>query len=395
MRVMHIITGLANGGAEAALYRLVTAASSGIEHRVVSLMDRGKYGPLLESAGVRVDSLGMERSRLGAGALLRLYRLMRSARPDVVQTWMYHANLIGGIVARLAGCRHVVWGIHHCDLDRASSKASTRAVARLGAIVSRRLPREIVCCAAQAARVHRRIGYADKLLVIPNGYDTTRFAPDPSARARLRAGWGVGPDEALLGMVARWHPQKDHYNLLDALVRVRAGRPNVKCVLVGDGCEAGNRMLVGWVRSLGLSGHVHLSGPRDDIPAVMNAIDLHVLSSSGEAFPNVLAEAMSCGTPCVATAVGDTAAIIGPTGWLVQPGRPDDLARAIVSALQSMQDREGWAARRAACRARIEERFSIGRMSESYAAVWRGSASGDGPDSARGGDDPALSRRLR
>lgn len=372
MGIVHIITGLNDGGAEAVLYRLCTAANAH-QHYVVSLMDAGKYGPLLEQAGVPVMCLGMSRGRLSVSGLWRLWWLLRSEKPDVVQTWMYHADLVGGIVAHLAGIRRVFWGIHHTTLEPGKSRGTTIAIARLNAWLSRWIPAGIVCCAERAREVHQALGYAaGKLIVIPNGYDLGRFRPDSAARSRLRAEWGIPDDAPLLGMVARFDPLKDHENLLRALGRLKQAGTPFRCVLVGRGLDATNAQLATWLKQYGLQAEVLLLGQRSDVPAVMCALDLQVLTSSAEAFPNVLPEAMACGTPCVTTDVGDAAAIVADTGWVVPPANAARLAEAIAATLVARDDTSVWQARREAVRTRVAERFSLEKMVAGYSAVWCG-----------------------
>ncbi len=372
MKVLHITTGLNDGGAEAVLYRLV--CHDGPErHHVVSLMDEGKYGPLLRQAGARVTCLNMPRRRLTLKGLWRLWRLLRTDRPDVVQTWMYHGDLVGGVIARLAGVRRVCWGIHHTTLEPGKSARTTIWIAHLNARLSRWVPHAIVCCAEKAREVHAALGYAaDKMVVIPNGYDLGQFRPDREARERLRREWQIADGTFLIGMVGRFDPQKDHGNLIAALSRLtQRGMPFV-CVLVGKDLLPDNPSISQQIAAHGLGENVRLLGQRTDIPAVMNALDVHVLSSSyGEAFPNVLAEAMACGTPCVATDVGDAAQIVGETGWVVPPRDPDALADAIQAAWTEWSRQKGrWGLRQQAARQRVAERFSIERMTEAYRAIW-------------------------
>src|SRR5690606_987860 len=118
--VLHVITGLNDGGAESVLFRLCTHDRSR-RHHVISLIDGGKYGPLLERAGVGLTCLNMPRGRITLRGMRTLWKFIRQTRPDVVQTWMYHADLLAGVVARFAGCRHVVWGIRHTTLDERES----------------------------------------------------------------------------------------------------------------------------------------------------------------------------------------------------------------------------------------------------------------------------------
>lgn len=372
-RVVHVITGLGNGGAEAVLYRLVMSDSV-FEHRVISLTDAGKYGSLLESAGVPVVCLGMPRGRVTLRGLWRLWQTLRREKPDIVQTWMYHADLLGGFVARFAGIRRVFWGIHHTTLDPQASSRSAIIVAKVCARLSRWIPERIVCCAEESRLVHAALGYREsKMVVISNGYDLGQFRMDTAARARMRAELGVADNMPLLGTVARFDAQKDHKNLLDALARLvgSAGR-EVRCALIGTGLTTDNAQLIAWITERGLEGKMLLLGSRNDVPALMNALDVHALSSAfGEAFPNVLAEAMACGTPCVTTNVGDAARIVGDTGWVVPARNSGELADALEMALRARaQEPHAWLDRQRACRARIEANFSIEAMVQRYHKAW-------------------------
>ncbi|MDO3377829.1 glycosyltransferase family 4 protein [Geoalkalibacter halelectricus] len=371
MNITHIITGLNDGGAEGVLFRLCTHDKEN-RHVVISLMDEGKYGPRLRTEGVDIHCLNMPRGRVTLTGITKLYRLLRRIRPDVVQTWMYHADLLGGVVARLAGIKAICWGIRHSNLEPGKSASSTIIIARLCAILSRWIPRAIVSCSAQAAGVHQRLGYVkEKFTVIANGYNLEEFSPTPQDGKRLRTEWEVNDDTPLLGMVARFDPQKDHLNLLQALARLKETGQVFRCVLVGTGMEHDNRELQHWIAQAGVENHIMLLGRRNDIPAVMAAIDVHVLSSSfGEAFPNVLAEAMACATPCVATDVGDAALIVGDTGWVVPPSNPDALFQSVSHAIAEMKDAEKWAQRKANCRLQVVDNFSIEKMIESFHAAW-------------------------
>jgi len=370
VKVLHVITGLNDGGAEAVLHRLIKHDPHD-EHLVVSLTGEGKYGPVLRQSGVPVTALEMPRGRVTWQGLSGLWRVLRAQRPDVVQTWMYHADLLGGVCARVQGLP-VVWGIRNTTLVPGKSRRSTRWVARACAALSRAVPQRIVACAQAAVAVHAALGYdAGRMVVIPNGYDLSRFAPDPDARRRLRAEWNVPEDVPLIGMVARYDPQKDHANLIDALARLAQQALVFRAVLVGTQVDGHNAALVQRLDATGLRKRVRLLGPTSDVPAVMNALDVHVLSSSAEAFPNVLAEAMACGTPCVATDVGDAALILGETGWVAPPKDSAALAEAIGAALQAWSDQMAWVRRQAACRARIAEHFSIDSMVQRYRSVWR------------------------
>lgn len=371
-RIYHVIAGLENGGAEAVLYRLCVKDRS-CEHVVISLGSEGKYGSLLTRAGVKVHCLNMPRGRVTISGIRRLWRLLREGRPDAVQTWMYHADLLGGTTARLAGIRQVFWGIRHTTLSKADSSRSAIIAAKICAVLSRYVPRQIICCAHRAADIHAKLGYdAGRMRVIPNGYDLDSFKPDSTAPSALRAIFGISSDVPLLGYVARYNPQKDHEALLRALGILQERGISFACLLVGSDVNEGNPDLTRLRETIALSASVHLVGPRDDIPFVMAGLDLHVMSSSfGEAFPNVLSEAMACGTPCVSTDVGDAAEIVGETGWIVPPSQPTLLADALQVAIGELGTAD-FQARREAARRRVAENFSIQTMISAFHSVWFG-----------------------
>jgi len=370
-KVLHIITGLNDGGAEGVLTRLCLHSKQ-VEHAVISLMSAGKYGPILTEAGVTVHCLSMRPGRPSVFKFFKLIRLIKTEQPDVVQTWMYHADLLGGIAARLSGVKRVFWGIRHSTLEKGKSTPLTLWVARLCALLSKWVPEKIVCCANKALTVHEDIGYdASKLLVIPNGYDLLRFKKDAVKGAKLRSELGFSAGEFVIGKVGRFDPQKDHFNFLQALV-LATEQVGVRCLLVGKGLSTDNDALMARITALGLEDRVVLAGQRADIPAVMNALDLHVLSSAfGEGFPNVLAEAMACGTPCISTNVGDAMEILGDASLCCPAQNSPALAELIIKmAKEWQQDPTAWQARQVVSEQRIVARFSIENMVDAYENCW-------------------------
>jgi glycosyltransferase involved in cell wall biosynthesis len=377
MQVLHIITDFDDGGAQAVLYRFIKADREN-DHQVISLISIGWYGDRLIEAGVKVYSLGMPNGKLTVGGLTKLYRLIRQINPEIIQTWMYHSDLVGSIIARLAGKKTLVWGIHNTNLDPAKTALSTRMTVRACAMLSKNIPQKIISCSQEGVKVHTAIGYqSEKIVVVPNGYDISEFAPNPLTRSELRHAWQIDKNTTLLGMVARWNPQKDHANLIKALAQLQTQVLSPwHCVLVGSDLTADNQVLITLIAEHGLKDRISLLGIRTDISAVMNALDLHILSSAyGEAFPNVVSEAMACGTPCIVTTVGDAALIVGDTGWAVPPKDPIQLATGIAEAVQARSNQILWAERQAACRERIQENFSLQIMVDKYHDVWKSSIS--------------------
>jgi glycosyltransferase involved in cell wall biosynthesis len=182
IHLTHIITGLDLGGAEMMLYKVLLQMNrDAFQAEVVSMRDMGTLGEKIAKLGVPVRTLNMRRGVPDPRALWRLVKILKRQPPDLIQTWMYHANLMGGIAAKLAGDIPIVWGIHHSNFDPRKSKRRTVWTMKAGALLSSRLPREIICCGEVPKRVHIEMGYdAKKTVVIPNGFDLTKFHPEPA-----------------------------------------------------------------------------------------------------------------------------------------------------------------------------------------------------------------------
>ncbi len=370
-KVLHIITGLGDGGAEGVLARLCIHGLL-VDHEVISLIDKGKYGSVLEHSNIKVRCLGMNPSKTSLFRFLKLIKLINNIKPDVVQTWMYHSDLLGGLAAKFTGVKQIFWGIRHSTLDGDKAKRSTILIAHLCARLSHFIPNKIICCAHKALQVHAEIGYQeDKMIVISNGYDLTRFRMDSSLGLALRKEFDIDEHEFLIGKVGRFDPFKDHSNLLNAMANLMKQGLTFRCILVGKDLTADNNELYDEIASLGLADKVILAGQRTDIPAVMNALDLHVLSSSSEAFPNVLAEAMACGTPCVSTDVGDAKEIVSKFGWIVASQNSNELAKSISYAqLEKQDDVDKWKQRQQEGIDHISNKFSLQIMIDNFYRVW-------------------------
>lgn len=367
--ITFVATNLERNGAEVMLLRLLSRLDRRrFTAQVISLIDAGPIGQQIQALGIPVRVLNMRRGRPNVGALVQLARWLRQDRPDVVQTWMYHADLMGGLAARLAGGIPVTWGIHQSDLSWAGNKALTLMTVKACALLSRWLPERIVCCSEASREVHGAAGYApEKLVTIPNGYDVETFKPDVQTRRIVRQEWDIPEHATVIGMVARFHPQKDHRNLLQAAKILLRQRQDVCFVLCGQDITWDNRALTEGIDRTAHS-HFRLIGPRDDIHRVTAAFDIATLSSFGEAFPNVVSEAMSCGIPCVVTDVGDAGLIVGETGRVVPPKDPWALASAWAETLDlgpAIREGLGVAARR-----RVTERFSLPAIVQRYEALY-------------------------
>ncbi len=374
--MLHVITGLNTGGAETMLYKLLAGMDRArFDLMVISLTGRGVMAERIESLGIPVLTCDMRPGRFTLMGFARLLRFIRDFRPHLVQTWLYHADLLGGIAARMSGVRHVVWNIRHSNLDPDKNKAHTLWVVRLNGFLSRLVPERIICNSFNSVLIHRSVGFsADRFAVIPNGFDADLFHPDEEVRRSVRDEVDVTPDAPLVGLVARFDPQKNHRGFVDAAARVHERQPDAYFVLVGAGCEWSNADLAAWIDARSLRERFRLLGRRDDIPRLTAAFDVGVCASWGEGFPNAVGEAMACGVPCVVTDVGDCADIVGDTGWVARSGAMDVLGDRIADALALSADAR--IALGARARARIIERYSLEAIVRRYEELYRSLVSG-------------------
>ncbi|MDP1682295.1 MAG: glycosyltransferase [Burkholderiales bacterium] len=365
-RVVYIITGLSTGGAEMMLFKVLERLDRRrfVPH-VISLTTLGELAPRIAALGIPVDAVGMKPCLSSLSGFFRLVQLLKRLNPDVVHTWMYHADFLGGLAARLAGVSAIGWCIRNSNLDKDKTRFSTRAVVSLCASISKWIPLRILSCSEKARQIHVARGYvAEKMVVVPNGFDLTRFKPDNDARSKVRTELGLDVDTPLVGLIGRFDPQKNHAGFFEAAGLLHRHMPQVHFVLAGQGIDIGNAALMQAMTQAGVLANTHLLGLRNDIPELMATLDVLASSSYGEAFPNVLGEAMACGVPCVVTDVGDSAYIVGDTGRVVAPGDMAGLAIALEALLALPLSEKTALGERA--RARVAEYFGIGKVVRQY-----------------------------
>lgn len=331
------------------------------EHIVVSLDSEGHHGENLRRNGIRVEDLQVREEGILKG-FVKLRAILKSLEPDALHAWMPHAMLLATVAAKTVGITQVFWGVRASDYGSWRSSPGTKAVVLALVPLSRWLPRKILCVGERARDNHISMGFPEKKMVVcDNGFAPAVRDSAEVLRVRTmirRAKNGTVP---IVGMVSRYHPQKDHLTFLRALAEVKSRGQDFIALLGGAGVAEDNNSLSKQIRELGLSQKVVLLGELEQSSSVYSFLTLHVLSSRyGEGFPNVVAESMLEGIPNIVSDVGDSARVVGATGWVVPPGSSDDLARALCEAL-ALETSE-LAERGRAARERIEQNFSVERM---------------------------------
>ncbi|MBC8505254.1 MAG: glycosyltransferase [Chloroflexi bacterium] len=353
------------------LYRLLKHMDTiRYESRVVSMIPPGEMGEMIAELGIPVETINMQRGRPSLRALNRLARLLKQFRPDVLQTWLYHADLLGLLAGKLAGVSNILWNVRSSNMDMAQYRRlsgwTVRACSGLAA-----MPQGIVINSRAGLRYHTGIGYHPRRwILIPNGVDTDLFCPRPHVRRDLLAELSLSEADAplLIGYVARFDPMKDHTTFLRAVREFVDAGYNAHFVLCGADISWSNRSLASMIDALDIRSRIYLLGSRQDVENVTAAFDLATSASLSEGFPNTVAEAMSCGVPCVVTDVGDSAEIVAHTGVVVPPGDAAALAAGwarLLGAGAAHRQRLGTLARQ-----RIFENYSLDSMVQAYEELY-------------------------
>ncbi len=368
--IIHVITGLATGGAERALYNLLNGGLvSRFDNHVVSLIDEGTMGPQIRDLGVPVITLGMRNGRPSFSGVAKLRRVVRKYKPDVIQGWMYHGNLAASIARRFSPAKPALaWNVRQSLYDLAREKTMTRAVIRANRIFSSG-PDVLLYNSQLSREQHEAFGFASGHgKVIPNGIDMQRFTFSSESLQSVRSELGIPAHVLVVGHVARLHLMKDHPVFLRAAVDLALRYKQVYFLLSGLGVSLDNKVLAQLIPDQ-VRDRFHLLGERSDVPELMSAMDVFCLSSAwGEGFPNVLGEAMATGVPCVLTDVGDSAIVIGDTGVVVPPQDENALAAGIESLLtMPLEERRTLGA---SARVRIDANYTLGAVVEQYVALY-------------------------
>lgn len=339
-----------------------------MQHCVVILTTLGAVGKQLQAEGVEVNAMNM-RSPLDVPVTAwRITRLLRDEQPDLVQTWMYHADLLGGLAARVVGLRGVIWGIRTTDVSAGGTPA-TVFVRWLCARLSRWIPHTIVCAAEASRRAHVALGYcAERMVVVPNGFDLARLQARPEQVAALRSECGFTSDVVVVGTLGRFNAAKNQHDFVRAAGALASKHPTARFLMVGRDCDAANAQLMAWVAATGYSSRFVLIGERSDVPVCLAAMDVFCLSSRTEGFPNVVGEAMAMRKACVVTDAGDAAYLLGGSGVVVP--REDSAALAEGMARLVSLSHAARAEIGARAHARIASEFTMERARERFDALY-------------------------
>lgn len=377
LSICHLITSLEAGGAEVMLRKLLLGMDrSRFVNQVVCLSKPGRIGEELIRQGIPVHYLDLRNYPL---SLSRFYRLLRFPETDILQTWLYHADLVGLALGKLSGVKNICWNIRCSYMDFEKYRIFTRWTVRACSILSF-LPQAIIANSRAGVKHHIGLGYkAKRWEIIPNGFDLSLFKPDENAKSRLLEELGIDHDANnlsveqgsskpfLIGFIARYDPMKDHNTFIEAAVSLIERGRNAHFILAGRGITWQNHALIKEIPDH-YKKRFHLLGERTDLERIYPALDIACCISLGEGFPNVVGEAMASGVPCVVTGVGDSAEVVGDTGRVI----PLKNVKALVNAWEELFDmgRKTRHKLGKAARKRVEERYEISCITKRYECLY-------------------------
>jgi glycosyltransferase involved in cell wall biosynthesis len=364
MRILLLSTSMGMGGADS---QLLSAAremrSRGHEVLIVSMTPLGPMGLEARRAGIPTESLRLRRGLPDPRGLLRLVRLVRAWRPDVLHSHMVHANLLARALRIFVPVPALVSTIHNIYEGGRLRMAAYRLTNRLVDHMT------IVSEAASDRFVAEGIVPKSQLTVVPNGVDPAVFRTVPGeVRQSFRRSVGIDREFVWLA-VGRFEIAKAYPDMLRGFARVHGQRPEAVLLLVGHGSlQAETEALA---KSLGLGGSVRFLGVRNDVPEIMSAADGYVMSSAWEGMPMVLLEAAAAGLPIVATAVGGNREVVSDeeSGFLVPPGDSESLGSAMLRLMELSEP-----ARRAMGeqgRERIRIHYGLSRVVDRWEGLYR------------------------
>ena len=368
-KIAHIITGLGVGGAETFLLRLIPELEkSGFQSVVIYLTGTGDYVDAYTKKGISVIPLGITSPVQAVTGFWRLRAILKKEAPDIVQAWMYHANLLGGLAAKMLKIPSM-FAVLQSNLSPKVNKKLTTVMIRIGAKLSKLNSGAVLYDSDAARAAHEAVGFdSTKSIVIPNGVDPEKFMPDHVLRDEIRAELGITPDAIVIGHVARYDVQKDHRTFLQAVNQIRTRNASLNVIMVGDGVDWQNSDLTNELDRDEASQWLYLLGPRSDVARLYNGMDIFCSSSIGESCPNVVLEAMIMGLPCVATDVGDVRQMVGDNGLVVPPSSVEELAIALTDAIDSDADKRRSIG--ASLRQRALQEYTLGRAASRFAEVY-------------------------
>ncbi len=379
MRIIHIINSLNKGGAEGNLFRLSERQKkkykNKIEITIITLIKNGYYENKLKKKGIKILSLNFnQKDKLSflIKKIIRLRYILRTINPDIIQTWMYHSNFISIFIPKKYHHK-IFWNIRHSELNFRISKKLTILISFICGFFSRLIPNKIIYCSEKSIRFHENIHFYSKkkTSLIYNGFSEKIYYPSKKLRTNFRKKNKIKKDPIILGYAGRYAKQKNIETLLISFSKIINNYDNIYLFMAGKNINSENIELKNLVLKYKVNKKVIFLGQQKELLEFYNGVDLLLLSSHSESFPNVIAESMLCSTPVISSNAGCAKKIIGNSGFVLDKNDYISFTKGLNKTLNFyLSKKKNWKIMQRNARIRIKNNFSIERMSEKYIKSW-------------------------
>ncbi len=379
MKIIHIINSLKKGGAEGNLYRLTKfhkkKYQKGINIIIVTLIDNGFYENDLKKDGIKVFSLGFRKKNNYIELIkkiLKFREFIKREKPDIIQSWMYHSNFLTIFIPRIFS-NNIFWNIRHSVLNFKMSKKTTILVSIFCAIFSRYFPKKIIYCSEKSIEFHQNKHFYNrkKTILIENGFSEKTFFSSNHERLNFRKKRNLKKTDIVLGFAGRYTKEKNIKSLLLGFAKFIKNNKNVHLCMVGKNINIWNEELMSYLNNYNIKEKVHLLNEQKNLLKFYNGIDLLLLVSHSESFPNVVAESMLCSTPVLSSDAGCAKKIINNTGFIINKNDYLSIIIRLKKAINLItKKKKKWTFLKKKAREKIQKNFSIKKMSNKYSENW-------------------------
>lgn len=364
--IIFIISGLGTGGAEMMLYKVTkNLINKNINIKcIISLSKNVDELVNYKKLNIRIITLNFKNLIFIPFYFLKLVFLLLKYKPDIIHTWMYHADFIGGLAAKITRVKLIIWGIRVTHSNEYHNNF-TKIIIWLCAKFSYFIPNIITSNSNQAVVDHIKCGYCSSIFkVIPNGFDLTKF----NHKINIRNSLSLDNDVVLIAHIARYHPVKNHIGFIEAAKLINFNYPNIHFIMIGQGIDYSNKIVVDKIKEYNLYHRFHLLGLLKNINEIISNFNFLVSTSYLEGFPNIIGEAMANNVICISTNVGDCSEIIDKYGFITQDTTSLSISNSILEAINMTNEEINNMKMNA--KARIETKYNINYISNEYLRLY-------------------------
>ena len=379
MKIVHIINSLKKGGAEGNLYRLCKIQKKKYKNKIdiiiITLIDNGYYEYELKKKGIKILSLRInEENKIFdfIKKITKLRKYIKKINPDIIQSWMYHSNFLSIFIPKKYYNR-IFWNIRHSELNLRISKKMTILLSIICGLFSRFVPKKIIYCSEKSIKFHENNQYycKKKTRLIDNGYSDKTYYPSNNLRLNFRKKNKIKKTDIILGYAGRYAKQKNIESLLNAFSKIVKNYENAHLYMVGKEINLQNKELINIISGLNIKDKIVLLNEQKNLLEFYNGIDLLVLTSHSESFPNVIAEAMLCSTPVLASNAGCSKKIIDKYGFVLNKNDYLSITKGLKRSINILENKKrNWKSLKKNVRLQIKNKFSIEKMANNYFENW-------------------------